>query len=275
MAKNAKQLDRRLLESLPHIRQLVFREQVKSTNDLALELAKAAKLEFPALIVAERQTDGRGQPGRRWLSAAGSLTCSLAVNFRAEIPPMLPLAVGLAVADAIEDSANNPAFQSTAEVPHSMLAPQAIRLKWPNDLRVNQKKLGGILVETLAAESVAVIGIGLNVNNEIDSSADAAPSFPATNLASLAGTPLDLTHLLIALSRSVVKICDSAERPGDRESIRTAIEKRLEFSQTSIQFELPGGERIEVRLLGLDPSGGLVVERDGRRVTLVSGSIVV
>lgn len=133
-------------------------EETGSTNaDL---LARVAQLRQPTLLIAERQTAGRGRAGRVWHSAPGaSLTFSLAWKFSRPLQELvgLPLAVGVAIADA--------------------LAAQAVRvqLKWPNDILRDGKKLGGVLIATASAGTLknesgqlqeqhwAVIGVGLNL----------------------------------------------------------------------------------------------------------------
>ncbi len=114
----------------------------------------------PCLLVAEHQTGGRGRMGRVWQAAAGaSLTFSLSLPMNPTDWSGLSLAVGVALADALE-----PAQASGAA---------RIGLKWPNDLWLMDeadgaapgRKLGGILIETVMAGStrLAVVGIGLNV----------------------------------------------------------------------------------------------------------------
>jgi BirA family transcriptional regulator, biotin operon repressor / biotin---[acetyl-CoA-carboxylase] ligase len=123
----------------------------------------------PCLLVAEEQTRGRGRLGRGWVSSAGaSLTFSLAVPLAPVQWGGLSLAVGLALADALEPLAapDDP----TAAAPRLML-------KWPNDLwladsagpagseRSPGRKLGGILIETITVgeHRLCVVGVGLNV----------------------------------------------------------------------------------------------------------------
>jgi BirA family biotin operon repressor/biotin-[acetyl-CoA-carboxylase] ligase len=111
----------------------------------------------PCLLVAEHQTRGRGRQGRLWQGSAGaSLTFSLAVALQPTDWSGLSLAVGVALADALEP-------QPPADGPR-------IGLKWPNDLWVMDgpgcgRKLGGVLIETVAVGSqrMAVVGVGLNV----------------------------------------------------------------------------------------------------------------
>lgn len=115
----------------------------------------------PCLLVAENQTGGRGRQGRTWQSARGaSLTFSLSMPLDLADWSGLSLAVGVAIAEALD--------------PQPPAATPRIGLKWPNDLWLMDdfapatrrgRKLGGVLIETVAAGSrrLAVIGVGLNV----------------------------------------------------------------------------------------------------------------
>ena len=121
-----------------------------STNSLLLERAMRGA---PAgsVLVADRQTAGRGRRGRRWLSSAdSSLTFSVLWRFDGGVERLvgLSLAIGIAVQRALA----------------SCGAP-GVKLKWPNDLLLGDAKLGGILVELQSERQsmLAVIGIGLNL----------------------------------------------------------------------------------------------------------------
>lgn len=111
----------------------------------------------PCLLVAEQQTHGRGRQGRAWQSAAGaSLTFSLALALQPPSWSGLSLAVGVALADALD--------------PPTAGLPPRVGLKWPNDLCLldgpgRGRKLGGVLIETVPVgeRRMAVVGIGLNV----------------------------------------------------------------------------------------------------------------
>jgi BirA family biotin operon repressor/biotin-[acetyl-CoA-carboxylase] ligase len=112
----------------------------------------------PCLLVAEQQTRGRGRLGRGWTASAGaSLTFSLALPLAPAQWSGLSLAVGLALAEALDP-------------PEGAGATPRIRLKWPNDLWLmdgpgHGRKLGGILIETVSVgqRRMCVIGVGLNV----------------------------------------------------------------------------------------------------------------
>jgi BirA family biotin operon repressor/biotin-[acetyl-CoA-carboxylase] ligase len=134
--------------------------QVRRSVESAAFGRRAADVQ-PCLLVAEHQTHGRGRMGRIWQSEPGaSLTFSLSLRMNPPDWSGMSLAVGVALADALD--------------PASTGGPQRIGLKWPNDLWLLDTddlaaspgcKLGGILIETVAAgtERLAVIGIGINV----------------------------------------------------------------------------------------------------------------
>jgi BirA family biotin operon repressor/biotin-[acetyl-CoA-carboxylase] ligase len=139
-----------------------------STNSDLLARARAAQAAgastfAPCLLVAERQTEGRGRHGRPWHATPGaSLACSLAWPLARADLSGLSLAVGSALADALDAGDAGP----------------RIGLKWPNDLwlvddwseaaRRRGRKLGGILVETapFGTGRVAVVGVGINVHSQ-------------------------------------------------------------------------------------------------------------
>ena len=121
----------------------------------------------PCLLVAEHQTQGRGRMGRSWQSGpSGSLTFSLGMPLELNDWSGLSLAVGAAIADALDPQAAG-------------TAPR-LHIKWPNDLWLDGRKLGGILIETVAvgAQRMVVIGVGLNVS-ELPSSIKAPSDFAA------------------------------------------------------------------------------------------------
>ena len=130
--------------------------EIDSTNTELMRRARGGQLD-PILLVAERQTAGRGRLGRTWVSAApsadghqpiASLTFSLGMALQPHDWSGLSLAVGLSLAQSLHP---------------------AVQLKWPNDLWWNDRKLGGILIETASVGTAryAVIGIGLNIHAPI------------------------------------------------------------------------------------------------------------
>jgi len=154
-----------------------FYDELGSTNDHAIRTAGDAR-PHPRLVVCDRQQAGRGRGANRWWASAGALTFSvviepLAIGIPMERWPTLSVAVGGAICEAIA----------------SCIPSADVRLKWPNDVYADGRKLGGILVEVPpVAPQRLVIGIGINVAN---SARNAPPEVQArmTSLVDLAGSP--------------------------------------------------------------------------------------
>ena len=162
-------------------RRVVYRAAVDSTMDVCHALARAGA-ETGTVVVADAQTAGRGRQGRLW--HAPPCTCLLfSVLLRPALPPaqwphaLWPLAVALA--EAVE---------------HTAGARPAV--KWPNDLMLRGRKLGGLLAET--TRGGVVVGAGLNVNF---AAADLTVDQPLTTLADAVGQPVSREALLIASLR--------------------------------------------------------------------------
>jgi BirA family biotin operon repressor/biotin-[acetyl-CoA-carboxylase] ligase len=179
---------------------LHFFTTLRSTNDHAAVLRRRGDLYAPAVVLAARQTAGRGRGTNTWFSAAGSVTVTFVLPGDAVLPPHhVPLAAGLAVRNAAAELAAN----------------DDIQLKWPNDLVIADKggaplrgkhaplrKLAGLLCERI--DHVDLIGIGLNVNppgatipREIRDRVTFLRQLRRTNV----DHPFDLTDVVIALAR--------------------------------------------------------------------------
>jgi BirA family biotin operon repressor/biotin-[acetyl-CoA-carboxylase] ligase len=143
--------------------------EIDSTSSELMRRARDGR-SSPVLLVAERQTAGRGRMGRPWQSAQepgepASLTFSLGLPLLPRDWSGLSLAVGVSVAESLDPSKAG-----------------GISLKWPNDLWVDDRKLGGILIETAlpqngTAERYLVIGIGLNIGPRETADFSTAPAW--------------------------------------------------------------------------------------------------
>ena len=135
---------------------LIYVPECHSTNSLLTELNGQTELPEGTVVITNRQTAGRGQRGNSWDTEPGkNLTCSILLRPRfmqAKDQFQLNMAVSLAAATAL----------------NSHIA-DIVKLKWPNDIFVGNKKIGGILIESqLQGNSLfsSIVGIGLNVNQE-------------------------------------------------------------------------------------------------------------
>jgi len=225
-----------------------------STNAVLLARAEAGA---PAgtVVVAHEQTAGRGRRGRRWLCAPGdSLSFSLLWRFApGSAPAGLSLAAGLAVAQAIEKVGGG----GTA----------AIRLKWPNDLLKEGRKLGGMLVELLpGAAHAAVIGVGLNLRLPV--------GMPHELSAQSAGLDqaVDPNHLLAAILTALRATLEIFAEQGFA-PLRPAWVERHAFQDAPVRLLSDFAPARTGICRGVDADGALLFEEAGRIERIFSGEI--
>ncbi len=173
------------------VRTVEVHEELASTNDRGLALASCSRTDLPCLIVAHRQTAGRGRGANRWWSSAGAVTFSLLLQPDLDrLPvarwPELSLTVGASVCQALRP------LVGTAD----------LRLKWPNDVYVSGRKICGVLVEVPPSPTERiVVGVGVNINN---SAKEAPPELQqrAVALCDVVGAPCSPQDVLIGVLRS-------------------------------------------------------------------------
>ena len=219
---------------------------VESTQTLARAWACEGAPEG-AVVLADYQTAGRGQRGRRWTALAGT-SLLFSVVLRPRFPvcrwPEIPLAAGCAVAEGLE-----------------AIAPVSVALKWPNDVLVAGRKLAGILVEGVATTpSLVIVGIGVNVSQQ---DADWPPGLAgrARSLAGL-GAPVRRETLLAALLGRLDAWYHVLDDEGF-EPVRAAWRRR---GLLGARLALAEGEGTAV---DLGPRGELVARRDDGRIVRV------
>ena len=130
-------------------KKILHYKEIDSTNEEARRLIKQGEGEG-LVVVAERQTKGRGKPGAGWFSPRGGLYLSAVVNPRKNQKALAPITLlgALAARSMIAGMIKLPAV-----------------IKWPNDLLIHGKKAGGVLTERVPSGHV-IIGIGVNINND-------------------------------------------------------------------------------------------------------------
>jgi BirA family biotin operon repressor/biotin-[acetyl-CoA-carboxylase] ligase len=241
-------------------RHLVARAEAESTNDVAWE-ALAEGLPDGTTIVADVQTRGRGRAGRAWQTGPGQ-GLALSVVFHAACAPAagrgaIPLAAGLALARALE-----------------RLGLRA-ELKWPNDLLIGGRKVAGILCETRrgaagdGAGDAVVIGAGVNVGEERCDFGDAL-AHSATSLV-IEGSTASREAVAAEFLNALEPLWTELEE-GDPATVLAAWRERAGFWGHAVRVRTPAGEVTGVAT-GLDPGGGLVLESEGRAVTVVAGDL--
>jgi BirA family biotin operon repressor/biotin-[acetyl-CoA-carboxylase] ligase len=250
-------------------------DEVASTNTaLADELRAAPSLwPTPGLLLAERQTAGRGRAGRSWVAPAGtSLTGTFVL--RPDLPPSalgwLPLLAGLGVVTAL---------RATAGVRAS--------LKWPNDLVVDNlaghvegwgtwRKLGGILTEVvpLADGAPAVlVGLGINVTQRPDE----LPVPSATSLALAGARHADRESVLVAVVSALARVADrfvAARGDAVASGLAAEVTAACVTLGRTVHVDLPGGTRLDGVAERLDEAGALVVRGPAGEQTVLAGDVL-
>ena len=256
---------RRALSTRTFGRSLQVLDEVPSTNTAAAAWAQE-NAPHGAVVVAECQTAGRGRLGRHWHSPSGNnLYCSIilrAMPAREQQPlwwSWIPLLAALALHRAVQVAAG--------------LKPS---VKWPNDILVGNRKLGGILCESSGvgtAHAVVVVGVGLNVNIREDEFPDELRPI-ATSLMIEARQPFDRAGLLATLLLELETRCESflAGRHGD---ILKEYMLRCSTIGRRVRIELAHGEQMDGTAESIQPDGSLRIVRDDRTIADVrTGDVV-
>jgi len=233
---------------------LVALDRVGSTNDEALRLARAGQ-DDPTLVTAAVQTDGRGRRGRSWRSPEG--------NFHGSF--LLRPAIALARVPEIGFVAGIAAVDAIGIVTTGRAAPT---LKWPNDLLLDGRKLGGILVEADGADDASraiAVGIGINL-----ASAPEGMPYPTASLVDAAPvTPAEFGPVLADRFMA----WHAHWRAAGFDAIRAAWMDRTAAVGTAVRV-IADGEAIEGRHAGIDGAGALLIDQPSGRRRIVAGDVL-
>ena len=232
-------------------RLLRYHDEIASTNIEAKSIADAGAPEG-TVVIAECQTAGRGRLGRRWVSPAGK-GLLFSVLLRPSLPMgeahLLTLVAATAAAQAIETQTG--------------VSPD---IKWPNDLFIGDKKVGGILTEVAGEQDEVdwvIVGIGLNVNTEY-SELPVALRRTATSLKMVTGEPVDRSDLLAAILLSLEAHYRQAATDGFDETL-SAFRARDYLLRRSVSVETREGPVVG-KASGIDERGALLVELPHRQM---------
>jgi BirA family biotin operon repressor/biotin-[acetyl-CoA-carboxylase] ligase len=230
-------------------------ESVDSTNKHAAELLAQGKLSHGAVILADQQTAGRGQRGRIWRSGSGlDLTASVLLHFdhlKASEQFILAKIASLAVHDVVS-AAMKVAVDRGSEL---------TRIKWPNDVLVDRRKISGILIKNDVVGGLvmnSIIGIGINVN-----SGDLDAEFNATSLRMETGLEHDRLELLEHLCQRLEYQLDAWQHDAD--AVSRAYTGLLWGRGRYTAFELDG-HPFSARPMDVDEDGRLLVEDEDGKV---------
>lgn len=236
-------------------RRVVYLDRTASTNEVAKDLARRRAPEG-AVVLAEEQYAGKGRLGRTWVSPPGA-SILLSVVLR---PPMaafscLTMMASLAAARAVERATG-----------------LETRIKWPNDVLIEGKKAGGILIEgELAGERprFAVVGIGLNVNFDVRKVPEIPEKVTSVSLELGRDFPRQLLLLSLLAELEVAYLALKGGAP-----IQEEWRARLETIGRPVRVTPAAGPVYEGRAEDVDGLGRLLLRRaDGSVVALSEGDV--
>lgn len=224
-------------------KKIVHHNEAKSSQEIAKGLARGGA-EEGTIVIVETQTGGKGRRDRRWFSPKGGLYIS--IIFRPEESPsrssIFSFLGGVGVAESIQEL-----YGIEAE------------LKWPNDIQIGSKKVGGVLIENLTEKDRLkwmIMGIGLNVNIDISSLPEEF-GYTATSLKRETGDRVSK----LKLTRKLVEKLDQLYFILKGEGVDEILSKWRQMTNTiGSQVQIKNGDVIEGRALDVDKDGSLLVE---------------
>ena len=249
--------------------------ELKSTMDRARELAVDVSVSLPALVTAIHQKSGRGRRGAGWWQPTGSLAMTLVVDIPTEenlpggVLPIWSLACGLAVAESLHqlDPALNP------------------DVCWPNDVEINGRKIGGLLLE--ATTQKLLIGVGINT----DGSKEDAPKELHNRLITIPdilGNTISHDDLLVILIPELLNNVLDTINPEKRVSILKRYQSHCSLTHTSIKLfdvlyeyqknrptpqSLKRATTLTGICRGIDEEGRLLLETPQQTCAVLAGSL--
>lgn len=230
-------------------RNFLYLPSIDSTNEYALSLLSKSKPAEGTVISTSNQRAGRGQIGSSWESEPNkNVALSIILypdSLHATRQFLLNQAISLAVFDLVEN-----------------YFPGEVKIKWPNDIYINDKKVAGILIQNAISGSYlrsSVIGIGININQEIFTSGAPNP----TSFKLEKGTDFQINPIIPQLCHFVesryLKLKSQKAVPLQS----TYLECLYRF-QTTSYFARPDGSTFKGRIIGIAESGKLEVDVVGK-----------
>jgi len=215
---------------------------VDSTNTFLLNYCSSNTVLEGTVVVAHEQTKGRGQRGNTWYSEADKSLCmSVVLMPKTSVKHqfLLNKCISLAICDALSEIHIN------------------AHIKWPNDIFVQNKKIAGILIENTIRGQIlnqSIIGIGINVNNQINS------LISAVSIKQLLKRKVDLKILISILCKHIEFYYLGFK--NNTIKVDRMYQNRLYGLNQVVNFEKDGVEFM-AKILGVDDFGRLILEKEG------------
>ena len=241
-------------------KQIHYFSELDSTNLFAVRRAQEGG-EEGEIVVAERQTHGKGRMGRSWFSPPGLnlyLSAILRPKFHPLDAPQITLMAAVALAEAAQSFVADP-----------------VSIKWPNDILVNGRKLAGILTESSCDPDrihYVILGVGVNLNLSRESLPDALKN-SATSVLMLTGKPIDRTAFVCRLIRGLDQCYGELERQG---FVRLAErwESFFALKGKRVRVEM-AGRQVAGLASGIDKDGALILRlEDGSHQRVLAGDVI-
>ena len=238
--------------------QIIYLDEVDSTNNYARLMADKINSDF--LVVADMQTLGKGRMGRSWSSPAGTgifMSLCIKPEIAVEKASMITLVTAISICDAIEE-----------------LYPISSTIKWPNDIVINSQQISGILTEMssdMDGIKYIISGMGINVNNK---------EFPddikdmASSLLLETGILMDRAKLIAAVMYHFYRNMNIFLKTCDMSGLKENYEKHLANIGKDVNILDPKGSYQAVAL-GIDETGALLVNAEGKIKRIISGEVSV
>ena len=247
--------------------------ETESTNDDLMARWRAGELIDPIARLAQNQTAGKGRAGRSWLaSPEDSLCFSLAYPFQRKLADLsgLSLLAGLAVISGISKALN---------LSEDILYQRGLRLKWPNDLLLNQGKLGGILIEggqtKIGDPSWMIIGIGINLQNAHAFNEALQQEYPITALDQLLNpqeTVPDAEWIWLKMVEELESVLSQFDQAGFSQYQKLWMHWDA-YQNHPVRITGTGQEAIEGIARGIDASGALRLETEEKMISIHAGDV--
>lgn len=240
-------------------KKVIVIEKTDSTNNYAKQLLLEDKLDSGTVIIAKTQTGGRGQKNHNWESPEGGLYFTCLIDAKADSRvTILTLAMGLACHEAINKLLNI-----------------NTRLKWVNDILYDNKKLGGLLLESKIRGNDAhlILGVGINVNNKLDTLSDNIRN-NSTSLVEHAGHEVNIYQLAALLSNNIEHFLN-LYLEGQDKLIKSLWIKNSDTIGRNVSFTIDGALK-EGLIVGINEFGALIIQSDeGKQYCLVDNEGIV
>ena len=244
--------------------------ETKSTNDDLLIRWRAGELIDPVARIAHKQTAGKGRAGRSWLAnPEDSLCFSLAFPFKRSPAELsgLSLLVGLAVIAGVAQA---------CDLSEAELQAAGLRLKWPNDLMLNNSKVGGILIEGGQAKASdptwMIVGIGINLRNPEVIQANLNAGLKVSSLSQLTKKLPDVEYLWLKLITSLEQHLTEFDLHGFKPCKETWMQWDS-YQNQSVCISGAGKDPIYGIAKGVDETGALILQQDNKTIAIYAGDV--